>query len=184
MKTRIDTIPDTIPYLRVDKHDDAFPAIVSAGNKLRVGISWAGNPKNSNDLRRSCPFEMFASLLSLENVALFSLQFGARKKELDESQYAGRITDLTSEIKDFYDSAAMMQQLDLILTVDSAPAHLAGALGRKVWMVIPYFPDWRWLLYREDSPWYPTMRIFRQPQPGDWTSVFSKVKNALLSEFT
>jgi len=76
-----------------------------------------------------------------------------------------------------------MQQLDLILTVDSAPAHLAGALGRKVWMVIPYFPDWRWLLDREDSPWYPTMRIFRQPQPGDWASVFSKVKDALRNEF-
>ena len=90
------------------------------------------------------------------------------------------LIDLTQEIKDFADTAALIENLDLVISVDTAVAHLAGALGRPVWTLLPFSPDWRWLADRDDSPWYPTMRLFRQPLPGDWRSVISKIKANLL----
>jgi FkbM family methyltransferase len=146
---------------------------------LKVGIVWASNPDNSTAKKRSCPLSYFLSLLEIPGVALYSLQ-----KDLSESDAAllesrSTIQDLRPLINDFADTAAAIAQLDLVISVDTAVAHLAGALGKPVWTLLPYVADWRWLLQREDSPWYPTMRLFRQAQPDDWAGVFARVAEAL-----
>jgi ADP-heptose:LPS heptosyltransferase len=116
-------------------------------------------------------------LFGIEGSHMFSLQLGPAAAQLAAAKL--RITDLSPAIHDMADTAALMANLDLIISVDTAPVHLAGALGKLVWLLIPNSPDWRWLLSRNDSPWYPTMRIFRQPEPGDWQSVVVALEVAL-----
>ena len=117
-------------------------------------------------------------LLDIPNVALYSLQTGLQAQEL--TSLSVPIPDLSPQLNDFADTASMLAQLDLIISIDTAVAHLAGALGKPAWVILPFAPDWRWLLKREDSPWYPTLRLFRQSQPGDWAGVMQRVKQALL----
>jgi ADP-heptose:LPS heptosyltransferase len=122
---------------------------------------------------------MFSSLAGHKNIIFYSLQKGEAAKEAKNPPPGMYLLDYTEEIKDFSDTAAFVENLDLIIAVDTAVAHLAGALGRPVWVLLPFNQDWRWLLNRQDSPWYPTMRLFRQPNPGDWESVIKKVANEL-----
>jgi Flp pilus assembly protein TadD len=181
--TEIDTIPGPHPYLAADsvavgewakRLGERLPA-----GKLRVGLVWAGRPTHPNDSRRSIPLAMLAPLAALDNIALVSLQ-----KVLPARDQAARaafttMIDVADELTDFGQTAAVVANLDLVVTVDSAAGHLAGAIGRPVWVMMPTPSDWRWMIDRTDSPWYPTMRMFRQPKPGDWATVVAQVTQAL-----
>ncbi len=171
--TAIASIPANIPYLTAPK-SAALPNLNDQA--LNIGIVWGGSPTHLNDRQRSCPLALFQEFLTMPNVQLYSLQKGDRVQELQGTE---AIIDLSNPLNDFADTAGAIAQLDLVITVDTAVAHLAGALGKEVWILLPFAPDWRWLLDREDSPWYPTARLFRQPQRGDWISVFAAVKRAI-----
>ncbi len=140
---------------------------------LKVGIIWAGklNPRD-----RSCPLEKFMGLMGQPGAAFFSFQIDDRRADIARLGASAFIHDLGDRIGDFGDSAALMSEMDLIITIDSAPAHLAGALGLPVWMLQLFTTDWRWMVDRADSPWYPTMRIYRQQQPNDWEAPFAALK--------
>jgi len=149
-----------------------------------VGIVWRTNQASGTAKDRSCTLSDFLPLLEFGGIAFYSLQKGEQVDsiaQLGRPSGQDRLIDLDAELQDFADTAAAMQQLDLIITVDTAVAHLVGALGKPVWTLLPFAPDWRWMRARADYPWYPTMRLFRQSQPGDWTGVFVEVKAALAS---
>jgi lipoprotein NlpI len=170
----METLPNTVPYLGPPEiHGKKLPSV--PGAKLKVGIVWAGKttPKD-----RSCGLEHFISIMDTPGVAFYSFQKGGRKDDIVKLGAESMITDLDPLIEDFADSAAFMAQLDLVITIDSAPAHLAGAVAAPTWCLLIHNADWRWLLDRDDCPWYPTMRVFRQPKPGDWTSVWDQVRPA------
>ncbi len=171
------TIPGDTAYLTAPV--DCKLALLP-DRKFRVGIVWAGNPKHRKNMQRSCNLSAFLPLLDVLGVSFYSLQ-----KELSETDRAllhqTSIVDLSPQLGDLADTAAAIAQLDLVITVDTAVAHLAGALGKPVWILLAFSPDWRWLLEREDSPWYPTARLFRQSQRGDWEGVFERVREALES---
>jgi tetratricopeptide (TPR) repeat protein len=179
--TRVETIPAKIPYITADTelvrkwgkklHDD--------NSLFKIGLVWAGNPKHKNNYDRSCSLEVFRPLTQCENISFYSLQKGEAGKQAKNSFEGMNFIDYMDEVHDFADTAALIENLDLIVSVDTAVAHLAGALGKQVWTLLPFAPDWRWMLNREDSPWYPTMRLFRQPSPGDWKSVIDKIKDEL-----
>jgi hypothetical protein len=177
-------VPAEVPYLAAD------PGLVASwGKKLaklpgfKVGIHWQGNPAYAYDRERSIPLAEFAPLASVAGASLIRLQ---KKDGLD--QLAGvadrfQVIDLGPELDEkaglFMDTAAVIASLDLVITCDSAIAHLAGGLGSRVWVALPFAAEWRWLLDRDDSPWYPTMRLFRQTKPGDWPGVFERMAAAL-----
>jgi hypothetical protein len=173
-RTTLDSIPRQAPYLVIPQSSlDAAEQLDWSVGGLRVGIVWSGNPHHQEDRYRSIPLSFFEPLLQLPDVCFFSLQLGPAA-----SQRVGAkapVADLQHAIRDVADTAALMSHLDLILTVDTAVAHLAGALRRRTWVLLPFAPDWRWLMDREDSPWYPTMRLFRQPRILDWQSVIERV---------
>ena len=147
------------------------------GGKITVGIVWAGNPDYAGDAQRSVPLERFLPFADNPKLQLVSLQKGPQAEELKSAP--GRILDAAPLLEDFADTAALMDRLDLVITVDSAPAHLAGTLGRPAWVLLPFTPYWFWLLDREDSPWYPSLRLFRQPKRDDWGSVFARIAEEL-----
>jgi tetratricopeptide (TPR) repeat protein len=177
-KTTLDTIPAKTSYLQAPISSTNSLTIRLTSN-LKVGLVWAGNPNQQNDRHRSCPIQLFSQLLEISNIDFYSLQKGPRAKELLTVTNSYIIQDLDEQMQNFADTAVLVSQLDLIITVDTAVAHLAGALGCPVWVVLCFMPDWRWMLEREDSPWYPTMRLFRQAQPGDWNGVLERVALAL-----
>jgi hypothetical protein len=178
--TTIETIPAPVPYLRAEPAALArWRERLEDARNLRVGLVWAGNPRHQDDRNRSIAPERLAPLLRVKDVCWASLQLGAPVQALHEQVPGGAVLDLASELTDLAETAAAMMQLDLVIAVDTAVAHLAGALGRPVWVLLPAVPDWRWLLGREDSPWYPTMRLFRQRRPGDWDGVVVQVAAAL-----
>jgi tetratricopeptide (TPR) repeat protein len=138
----------------------------------RIGLVWQGNPRQTRDIVRSCPLGKLLPLLELPGMRFFSLQCDSTgRSQLAASAAVDRVVDVGELLEDFADTAAVLQRLDLLITVDTAIAHLAGAMGRPVWTMLCHTPDWRWHLDRSDSPWYPTMQLFRQPTWGDWDSV-------------
>jgi tetratricopeptide (TPR) repeat protein len=176
--TQVDSIPARVPYLMVlEEAVRAAEKLAWPDRGLRVGLVWSGNPKYSDDLIRSIPRHLIASLLDVHGVCFFSLQLGAAASQVDVPQAA--LIDLQPAITDMADTAALLRHLDLVITVDTAVAHLSGALGRPTWVLLPFVPDWRWLMGRSDSPWYPTARLFRQPRVGDWNSVVQQVRREL-----
>jgi hypothetical protein len=144
-----------------------------------VGIAWQGNPGHLEDRQRSVRLEEFEPIAHLPGVRLLSLQKGPGTDQLPEFADRWGIVDLSTRLESWADSAAAVGQLDLVVTVDSAVAHVAGAVGAPAWVAQRYAPDWRWLLGREDSPWYPTLKLYRQPRPGDWVGVFSRIARDL-----
>jgi len=176
--TTLETIPCEIPYI-------APPATAPVrlpdrpGASLKVGIAWAGNPRHRNDRARSCRLLDFLPLLERPDISVFALQTGAQREAIARHRCEGLFYDLGGRLGDFADTAAVVGQLDLVVTVDTALAHLAGAMGKPVWLLVPAVPDWRWMLERADSPWYPTMQIFRQAVPGSWRAPIAAVGERL-----
>jgi tetratricopeptide (TPR) repeat protein len=184
--TTLETIPRTVPYLAADAAAvAAWRLRLSALAGLRVGLCWAGNPRRDDpsahaiDQRRSFTLAQYAPLAGVVGAHFVSLQKGDAAAQSVAPPAGLRIHDWTDELNDFADTAALIEALDLVITVDTSVAHLAGALGKKVWILNRFDSCWRWLTERDDSPWYPTARLFRQPKPGDWDSVIPKVVAAL-----
>lgn len=178
--TTIDTIPADVPYLLpAPETAIAWAAKLSGYDKYRIGLAWAGNPEHRKDRRRSIAISQLAPLLTMSDVTFFSLQVGSASAQLRSDEFA-RIVDMTGEIEDFEDTAALIASIDLVITVDTAVAHLAGAMHKPVWMLSRFDGCWRWL-DQNITPWYPSMRIFRQPAPKDWATVISVVKEQLVS---
>jgi tetratricopeptide (TPR) repeat protein len=178
--TTIETIPAAIPYLAAAPEAVArWRHRLGSAPGMKVGLVWAGNPAHKNDRTRSLKLSRFAPLFDLPGVRWLSLQVGDRASDLAKLN-AGQMIDLAADLKDFAETAAAVAALDLVITVDTAVAHLAGALGKPVWILLPFDPDWRWLLDRGDSPWYPTARLVRQRTPGDWDGVIAQVQAALV----
>ncbi len=176
--TTLDSVPADVPYLAPPPRASFDLPRVPEGD-LGVGISWGGSPTHRNDRRRSAPLDAFLRLAENPSVHLHSLQKGERAAELRARGGAALCRDLDSRLGDFADTAAAIGALDLVISVDASVAHLAGALGREAWVLLPFAPDWRWLRDRDDSPWYPGLRLFRQATPGDWAGVFERVREAL-----
>ncbi len=184
LQTTIETIPGKVPYLFADRQlVELWRARLSEHREFKVGISWQGNPEFSGDYYRSVPLACFAPLAACQGVKLFSLQKNDVRPQLAESGAALGIVDLGTSIDEgtgaFVETAAVMMNLDLVITTDTAMAHLAGALGVPVWVALALDPNWRWLLDRSDSPFYPSMRLFRQSKFHDWTSVFAQLASEL-----
>jgi len=172
--------PDAVPPPVAPHVDPALRAAwrdrLGEGEDLRVGLVWAGNPRFQHDRSRSPGLDAMRPLLAVEGVRFFALQFGPERARIEGPP---AFVDLGPEIRDFADTAAIMSELDLVISSCTAPAHLAGSLGRPLWVWLSAAPDWRWLTEREDSPWYGNARLFRQPMIGDWKSVAERVASAL-----
>ncbi len=177
MGTRLETIPAQVPYISAEPQRVAKwrERLQVCEGRLKVGLAWSGSPQHVNDRRRSCPLRLLAPLAQVEGVTLVSLQKGPGSAQAVPPPAGMKLVNLTAGIGDFADTAALVANLDLVITVDTAVAHLAGAMGKAVWTLLPFVPDWRWMLGREDSPWYPTMRLFRQAEAGDWASAIRRV---------
>lgn len=176
---RLETIPCKIPYLQAPGKTALTPPWVKPSPAFKVGLVWSASLENVTGRYRSLRLEILAPLLRLPGIEWYSLQCGTAADQLIAPEFAGLIENLGIRIHSFGDTAQAMNELDLIITVDTAAAHLAGALGRRVWTLVPSEPDWRWMTQREDSPWYPTMRLFRQTNPQNWDNVVTQVKDAL-----
>ena len=174
------SIPGTVPYLRPDakQREHWLTAIRTSRGQRRIGLCWAGNPKHVDDANRSMRFEQLMPLLEAD-AAFVSLQKDVRPGELDAIRACQHLRPFESGLRTFAETAALVSALDLVITVDTAVAHLAGALGTPVWVALPFTPDWRWQLNRSDSPWYPTARLFRQNTPRDWATVVDAMVAAL-----
>ncbi|KAF1034119.1 MAG: TPR repeat-containing protein YrrB [Herbaspirillum frisingense] len=179
-------IPSYPSYLKADPQLSAIWKERIAGltkhpDNLRVGLVWGGNPEHGNDRRRSMPIDKILPLLQIPGVEFYSLQKGKPLEDLKTLPPGHVIHNLGDQCQDFADTAAAISALDLVISVDTSVVHLAGALGHPTWTLLAYTPDWRWLMDREDSPWYPSMRLFRQPSAGDWNSVIQKMAGELLT---
>jgi hypothetical protein len=204
--TDLDSIPSDIPYINVDPLlVEHWRKKISDNNDFKIGITWAGRP-TYKDRFRSCSLADFAPLAGIHGITFYSLQKGPASKEILNPPEGMEIINLDNDLNDFADTAGIMQNLDLVISTDTAVVHLAGAIGKPVWTLLHSAPDWRWFLSREDSPWYPCprqndvarpdglvgqgqanglaglagMRLFRQTTHNDWAYVFEKVKQRLL----
>jgi hypothetical protein len=179
-KTTLATIPAGIPYLhpnpaRIEKWKSRVERVA---REKRIGLVWGG--KKLPDPRRSILLKLLAPLAAVPNVTWFSLQTGEPRSELSGAPASFKPIDIGKDLADFSDTAAVMSQLDLLITIDTAAAHLAGALGVNIWTLLPYAPDWRWTMEGEGTPWYPAMRLFRQSGIDRWEGVVEQVRAALL----
>ncbi len=186
LHTTLETIPANVPYLHADPARVAawrgkLDAMLPRGMR-RIGLTWTGRPTHPNDRRRSMPLARLAPLAAAGRASFVSLQKPMPPADLHAvAQFPG-LADLSADLTDFGETAALIANLDLVITVDTAMGHLAGAMGRPVWIMLPKASDWRWLLDRSDSPWYPTARLFRQTTPGAWDPVIAGVASALAEE--
>jgi Flp pilus assembly protein TadD len=179
--TTVETVPAEVPYLRADRSQvKRWKRIIEPGAGVRVGLVWAGAAGYGNDQNRSIRLEQLAPLAQkAPDARFYSLQTGDAARQVRDKPGGMKVIDLSAELNDFSDTAAAIENLDLVISVDTAVAHLAGALGKVTWTLLPFSPDWRWMLEREDTPWYPTMRLFRQPLLKDWGTVVDRVADEL-----
>lgn len=177
----LDTLPASIPYLLTDparrlawrkRLDDGRPG-------KKIGLVWAGNPGHSQDHRRSIPFALVQPLLTIPGIAWYGLQTDIRANDPAVHHVTHLMPDLSDGLGDLADTAALLAELDQVVSVDTAVAHVAGATNRPAWVMLPYNPDWRWMLDRDDSPWYPSLRLFRQSRPDRWEGVIGQIALAL-----
>lgn len=175
--TTLDTIPAPPAYIKAPA-SASHPALASASG-LKVGLVWAGNPAYRNDRKRSIDLSAFEPLAAIPGISWFSLQAGPQSARLQQPSHLP-LQDLGSGLTDWVDTAQLVEQLDLVITVDTAVAHLAGAMGKPTWILLPDAADWRWLLGRDDSPWYPSVRLFRQEQADAWEPVIARVGSKLV----
>jgi hypothetical protein len=177
--TELATIPAQPPVLHVPEHlvlhwDKWLPK-----RGLRIGLVCSGDPRNPNDAARSIPFSMFEPLLTTPRSSFVLLQQDIRESDRHAVEAAPGVFAPSADLRDFADTAALISLLDLVIAADTGVAHLAAALQRPVWLLLPHRPDWRWMLHRRDSPWYATMTLYRQPRHGDWPSVIATVQQDL-----
>ena len=178
--TTLESIPSRVPYVSVDQAAVKFWKSRLNKETMNIGIVWGGNPDQIENSDRSCPVETLIPLTEIPGTAFYSLQKGEPRNQLLKlSTTPSRIVDYTDELEDFADTASLVKALDLVITVDTSVAHLAGALNHPVWTMLWFAHCWRYLQKREDSPWYPSMRLFRQTNIGDWSSVVEQVALAL-----
>jgi tetratricopeptide (TPR) repeat protein len=178
--TTPEKIPAEVPYLVAPPERVAtWRARLAADGRRRIGIAWSGSRQRGNDHGRSIPLAALAPVLAASDCRFYAVQ--TECSDRDAATLAGlwEVVDLRPQLGDFADTAAILANLDLVITIDTAVAHLAGAMARPVWIMLPFAPAWRWLLGRDDSPWYPTARLFRQHRPGDWAGVIDRVRAAL-----
>jgi hypothetical protein len=177
--TELETVPADVPYMWpfADRLAAWRPRLPDSG-RVRVGVCWAGNPDFGNDRHRSIALERFARLFSVPGIDFVSLQKDVTPAEAVLLEHHG-ILQLGQQFADYADTAAVLAMLDLVVAVDTSVAHLAGAMGKATALLVPFSPDWRWLLDRADSPWYPTMRIFRQRAIGDWDELIERLRREL-----
>jgi len=174
--TGIDSIPFDAPYVQPDPARAAqWSSRIGSDTAFKVGLVWAGNPRHVGDRHRSIPLATLAPLGNLQALRFYALQKGSREEEAAAPPPGFTVQNLGPELRDFGETAAAISQLDLVLSVDTSVAHLAGAMGKPVWLMLPKAADWRWLEHREESPWYPTMRLFRQRVQGEWSEVVERV---------
>ena len=182
--TTLDSIPNQTPYLSIPtayqvKWKHLLAPYLSRPGIKNIGLVYACNPDNYGTVR-TCPLTLWQDLFSLPNIQWFSIQKGDAAADIQKYPACNStLIDLTRHIEDFGDTAALLERLDLLISVDTSVPHLAGALGKPTWLLLPFVVDWRWLLYRADSPWYPGFRLFRQPFPGQWEPVLAKVRRTL-----
>ena len=180
--TTLATIPTAVPYLAPPKE-----RIAAWRRRLgrrrpgrrRIGIAWSGNPEHANDRNRSVPLARLLSFLTRPDCELHVAQTEIRPADRATLDHAPQVTDHSAALRDFADNAALLSLMDLVISVDTSIVHVAGALARPTWLLLPFSAEWRWLIGRADSPWYPTMRLFRQPAPGDWDGMLAAVARAL-----
>jgi len=173
--TEVETIP-AFTYLKAPKK----PVVkIKPGKKFAVGLVWAGSATHRNDKQRSIPLETLTPLLDVPECVFYGLQVGDRQKEIKSLDLAEKVIDLSAKLKDFSATASLVDQLDLVISVDTAVAHLAGGMGKQTWTLLAFASEWRWLMGRDDSPWYPSMRLFRQKSAGDWGDVVEAVGEEL-----
>jgi tetratricopeptide (TPR) repeat protein len=187
--TTLETIPTKIPYLQISEQKRVEWADKFGAKKgLNVGLVWAGNPREHQinahmaDRRRSMSLDMLRPLFDIEGITFYNLQMGAKAAQIDECGLRERFVDLMGSVKDFEDTAAIVEHLDLVISVDTSVVHLVGGMGKPVWIMSRFDACWRWLLNQEISPWYPTARVFGQVVTGDWTGVIEGVRQALLEK--
>ena len=179
--TTLETIPAEQHYLKSDEElRSVWSARLPPKTKPRIGVVWSGSQTHKRDHYRSMELQQFLTILS-PDAEWICLQKEIREKDFAILRQFGRIAFFGDDLRDFSDTAALLDLMDLVITIDSSVAHLAGAMGKPVWILLPYNPDWRWLLDRNDSPWYPSARLFRQQQIGNWATVIDQVKNELRS---
>jgi tetratricopeptide (TPR) repeat protein len=180
-QTNVESIPAEIPYVFAEpqRRDVWSKRLGGLQSPLKVGLAWTGNPENPALRKRHMALDVLAPLLRLGGVDFISLQVGPGSEQIPQLPAAASIIDHTSHIRDFADTAALLAELDLVISVDTAVAHLAGAMGLPAWTLLPFAPDWRWGLRGDHTPWYPAMRLFRQPAVGDWNSVIQLVAKEL-----
>ncbi|MBF0194732.1 MAG: tetratricopeptide repeat protein [Magnetococcales bacterium] len=180
-RTTLESIPNKVPYLHTDqKLVDKYANLMANLEGFKVGIVWSGNPKFKNNKNRSIGADFMAKLLDVQGCIFISLQKEAKDDELKIFSKRSNFLDLSDHLEDFAETAAVMANLDLVISSDTSVIHLAGAIGKPAWALLMFNPDWRWLLKKDDSPWYPTLRLFRQPAPRKWKIVIEGVVNKLL----
>jgi tetratricopeptide (TPR) repeat protein len=174
-QTRVDNIPGRVPYLMPRRPlVERWAQKLGADRRFKVGLAWAGNPEHKGNRSRSLALGRLAPLLAAGDIGWYSIQVGRPAEEIKRLPQ-GTLTDLSPQLTDFAETAGAILNLDLVIAVDTAVVHLAGALDRPTWIMIAFSPDWRWLVGRDDSPWYPSVRLYRQPAPGDWDSVIARL---------
>jgi len=182
-RTDLASIPAPVPYLRAAQDlVEQWRVKLMKVDGFRVAMNWRGEAGKPDSMRRAIPLPLFATLSELSGLRLISVQKDVQDREtktLDSRSIVNPGPEIDTAHGAFMDTAAIMRNVDLVITSDTSVAHLAGALGVPVWVALPFVPDWRWLLDRSDSPWYPTMRLFRQNKRGDWKSVFEEIREAL-----
>jgi hypothetical protein len=178
-RTVPESIPNDVPYLHADTGRASLWTNHATTENGRIGIVWAGSKVHVNDKRRSCSPDHFEPLTRIPGLQFYSLQTEVSADQIQSSRLSDRVTHWGDRFNDFSDTAAAVATLDLLITVDTAVAHLAGAMGKPVWLLLPFVADWRWFVDGSHSPWYPSMRLFRQTAPDDWSGVFKQVALAL-----
>jgi hypothetical protein len=178
-RTTLETLPATVPYLSACEDRKQYWAPKLPGG-FRIGLVWQGNPEQKNNSNRSLPgLETLQLLWRTKGVSFVSLQKGTGAEEAAHPPAHQPLVDLGAEIRDFADTAAIIEQLDLVITVCTSVAHLTGALGKKCWVLLAWQADWRWFVDRQDSPWYPSIQLFRQTKAGDWSGPVNEIAQQL-----
>ena len=178
----LETIPNNIPYLQTDKNRVSAWKTRLGKHTPRIGITWGGNPDFKGDQRRSLSLSKFCYALP-NGIQAICLQKNIRARDQEQLAQLPSIEDVSDDLSDFAETAALIETLDLVVTTCTSVAHLAGALGKEVWILLQYAPDWRWMLNRNDSPWYTSARLFRQETPGDWAPVLAKIRQELSERY-